>query len=118
MRARGFPPLVREHPIEIASGHVIHPDLGLPSDGFFVEVDHLTWHGGRRESAYDRWRDTQVRLAGACVERVSDVAIDERLAETVEDLWLRWQQARRGHPAHGSAPPDPWSRQPSGRVVG
>ena len=104
MYARGFPPLVREHPVEIASGHVIHPDLGLPSDGFFVEVDHLTWHGGRRESAYDRWRDTKVRLAGACVERVSDVAIDERLAETVEDLWLRWQQARRVRATSGTPP--------------
>jgi hypothetical protein len=30
MRRRGFPPLTRERPLEIAPGRVIHPDLGLP----------------------------------------------------------------------------------------
>ena len=98
MRARGFPPLVREHAVEITPGVVIHPDLGIPGDRFYVEVDHLTWHGGRSETAYDRWRDIKARLVGAHVERVSDVAIDCQLAETVEDLWLRWQQIRRGNP--------------------
>lgn len=96
MLARGFPPLTREHPVEIAPGTIVHPDLGLPDDGFFVEVDHLTWHGGRLESAYDRWRDTKARLAGVNVERVTDIALDHHLDETVEDLWLRWQQIRAG----------------------
>lgn len=94
MRARGFPPLTREHPVEIAAGVVIHPDLGLPDDGFFVEVDHLTWHGGRRETAYDRRRDIKARLMGVHIERVTDLALDHCLDETVEDLWLRWQQVR------------------------
>ncbi len=94
MRRRGFPPLTREHPIDIGGGVIIHPDLGLPGDNFFVEVDHLSWHGGRHEGAYDRRRDTKVRLTGAHVERVTDVAIDHRLDETVEDLWRLWQRLR------------------------
>jgi hypothetical protein len=94
MRARGFPPLTRQHRLAIAPGMIIHPDLGIPADGFFVEVDHLSWHGGRLEGAYDRRRDLKVRAAtGFCVERVTDIAIDNHLAETIEDLWAVWQQA-------------------------
>jgi hypothetical protein len=92
MRRRGFPPLTREHPLEIAPGRVIHPDLGVPEHGFFVEVDHLSWHGGRFETAYDRWRDLKVRArTGFHVERVTDIALDQFLEETVEDLWALWQ---------------------------
>jgi hypothetical protein len=94
MRRRGFPVLAREHAVTLGDGSVVHPDLGIPEDGFFVEVDHLTWHGGRHESAYDRRRDTKVRLAGCHVERVTDVAIDHHLDETVNDLWELWQRLR------------------------
>lgn len=94
MRRRGFPELVREHPIEILPGVIVHPDLGLPADGFYVEVDHLSWHGGRIQTAYDRWRDTKVRKAGFHVERVTDIALDHHLDETVEDLWDLWQRHR------------------------
>ena len=94
MRRRGFPALAREHTVTLGDGSVVHPDLGIPEDGFFVEVDHLTWHGGRRESAYDRQRDTKVRLAGCHVERVTDLAIDNHLDETVNDLWVLWQRLR------------------------
>ena len=72
--------------------HVIHPDLGLPEDRFFVEIDHQTWHDGRRDSAYDKRRDRKARLAGCHIERVSDLAIAHELSETVEDLWQRWRQ--------------------------
>lgn len=94
MRRRGFPPLTRGHPIVLPDGVVIHPDLGLPEDGFFVEVDHHTWHDGRRDSAADKRRDRKARLVGCNIERVSDLAIEHELAETVEDLWQRWRQVR------------------------
>lgn len=95
MRVRGFPPLTRQHSLTIGPGTVIHPDLGIPEFGFFVEVDHLSWHGGRLETAYDRWRDLKVRaVTGFDVERVTDLAIDRHLAATVEDLWTVWQRAQ------------------------
>jgi very-short-patch-repair endonuclease len=99
MRRRGFPQLARGHRIELPNGEVIHPDLGLPDDRFFVEVDHPTWHDGRHDAAYDKRRDTKARLAGYNVERVSDLAITNALAETVEDLWVRWHQVRGVEPA-------------------
>jgi hypothetical protein len=100
MRRRGFPPLVREHRLSLSSGEVIHPDLGIPDHGFFVEVDHMTWHGRRRQSSYDRGRDLRARADGYHVERVSDLALDEDLDSTVGDLWRVWQGILRSerHP--------------------
>jgi len=89
---RGFPRLVRQHRLELASGEVVHPDLGIPELGFFIEVDHLSWHGGRHETAYDRDRDLRVRASGYDVERVTDLAIDGDLDATVERLWQRVQR--------------------------
>jgi very-short-patch-repair endonuclease len=97
MRAAGFPLQTRQHPVEIAPGTIIHPDLGIPEDGFFVEVDHLSWHGARLEGAYDRRRDRKVRATtGYHVERVTDMDIDHDLQETIADLLTVWQRVRAG----------------------
>lgn len=94
LRARGFPSLTRQHTIELGGGQQIHPDLGLPDDGFFIEIDHPRWHSAARTVDYDTWRDRQLRLLGLWVERVSDRSITERLAETVDDLWGAWSCAK------------------------
>ena len=73
----------------------IHPDLGLPDVGFFVEVDHLTWHGGRLATDYDCQRDLEIEALGHHVERVTDVAIDRHLGATVEALWTIYQRLLR-----------------------
>jgi very-short-patch-repair endonuclease len=78
----GFPTLVREHPVVLLDGGVVHPDLGIPQARFFIEVDHPTWHGGL-DNAYDRARDLEVERAGNCVKRVPTRSIDERLDDTV-----------------------------------
>lgn len=94
MRRRGFPPLRRQVPITLTVDSVIHPDLGIPDDGFFVEIDHARWHSAAQSVDYDTWRDRQLRVQGLWVERVSDRAIEHRLGETVEDLWRAWCRAR------------------------
>lgn len=94
LRERGFPALQRQSTVELGSGVTIHPDLGLPDDGFYVEIDHARWHSAAETVDYDTWRDRQLRLRGLWVERVSDRAIEHRLAETVEDLWTAWIRAR------------------------
>ena len=95
MRRRGFPPLIREHRLELSSGEVIHPDLGLPDHGFFIEVDHLTWHGRHQRVDYDSRRDRRARADGYHIERVTNLAIDEDLDITIEDLWIVWQRVLR-----------------------
>jgi hypothetical protein len=49
----------------LANGQTVHPDLGDPFVGFYVEIDDHEWHGGRLDSTYDLQRDRQARLVGA-----------------------------------------------------
>lgn len=71
---------------EAPSGDVVHPDLGVSALGFYVEVDHHTWHDMREAASYDKARDRQVRLTGAVVERVTDTHIRDQIAEVVAEL--------------------------------
>jgi very-short-patch-repair endonuclease len=95
LRKRGFPKLQRQCHLELGSGVVIHPDLGIPARGFYIEIDHLTWHGGRLATDYDCRRDLEVAALGHHVERVTNVAIDRHLDATVEALWTIWQRVLR-----------------------
>jgi very-short-patch-repair endonuclease len=97
LRRRGFPQLHRQCRLELGGGRVIHPDLGIPECGFYIEVDHLTWHGGRIADDYDCQRDLEIEALGHHVERVTDVAIDRHLSATVEALWSIWQRVLRSH---------------------
>ena len=108
LRRRGFPRFVRQCRLDIAPGRVVHPDLGLPDVGFFVEVDHLTWHGGRLETDYDCQRDLEIEALGHHIERVTDVAIDRHLGATVEALWTIYQRLLRSqlHPIGASRSAD------------
>ena len=73
-------------PITLPDGSTIHVDGGDPVRRFGVEVDHVTWHGGRIESQYDKWRDRQVFRRGWLVPRVTDADVRLRLTETVAEL--------------------------------
>lgn len=61
--------------LRLPNGQVIHPDLGDPAVGFYVEIDDHEWHSGRSASTYDDQRDRQVRLGGGWIERVSTAEI-------------------------------------------
>lgn len=110
--ASGFPALARESRVVLLNGDVVRPDLGIPDEHFFIEVDHATWHGGL-DNAYDRARDLEVERAGNCVKRVPTRSIDDDLDNTVAVLvelrsrWLNSLTATRsvaapplGWPAH------------------
>jgi hypothetical protein len=97
LHKRGFPPLTRQCRLELATGEVIHPDLGIPAHGFYIEVDHRTWHDGRLDATYDSQRDLKVRALGLHVERVTDLAIDRHLKQTVDNLWAIYQLVLRSH---------------------
>ena len=72
--------------MRLPDGRTVHPDLVWPEARLAVEVDHVTWHGGRIESTYDKWRDRQMRLPGWEVDRVTDADICKRPVGTVRDL--------------------------------
>lgn len=82
----GFSPIEQQFPVRLKTGEVIHADLAIPSRRVLIEVDHVTWHGGRLENMYDRWRDRQCHRLGWHTERVPDVDLGKRLAQTVREL--------------------------------
>jgi hypothetical protein len=80
---RGF---VRHPPVTLLNGRVIHPDLGDPRVGFYVEVDHHTWHDQSVAIDTDNERDLQIRLVGGEVERVTNTRLAADLARVVADI--------------------------------
>ncbi len=53
---------------------------------FGVEVDHVTWHGGRLAAQRDKWRDRQLMRIDWVVVRVTDEDLEQRFNSTVADL--------------------------------
>lgn len=85
LRRRGVQ-LEPQHLVHLPDGSPVHLDGGDPSRRFGVEVDHITWHGGRLVSDYDKWRDRQLTRIGWTVPRIPDSAIDRDLDRTVDEL--------------------------------
>ena len=50
-----------------------------PTFKLAVEVDHVTWHGGRLDAQRDKLRDRELTRLGWTVVRVTDEDIDRRL---------------------------------------
>jgi very-short-patch-repair endonuclease len=65
---------------------VIHPDGALPAIRWAVEVDHVTWHGGRLDAQRDKGRDRKLRRIGWQVDRVTDIELKEHFQETIAEL--------------------------------
>ena len=65
---------------------VIHPDVAVVPLRWAVEVDHVTWHGGRFEAQRDKIRDRQARRLGWQVERVTDQELRDSFRRAVDDL--------------------------------
>lgn len=80
--------------VHLPDQSVVHLDGGDPTRRFGVEVDHVTWHGGRIASQYDKWRDRQLALMGWLVPRVTDEDLRRRFNETVAEL-VELHQARQ-----------------------
>lgn len=85
LRRRGVE-LDPQHPVQLPDGSTVHLDGADPARRFGVEVDHITWHGGRLVGDYDKWRDRQLARIGWTVPRVPDSAIDRDLERTAAEL--------------------------------
>jgi hypothetical protein len=86
LRRGGLTHLANQHPIRLPNGVLIHADVADPSIGWAVEIDHVTWHGGRFEAQRDKARDRQARRAGWLVERVTDQALRDHFHGEIADL--------------------------------
>lgn len=86
LRDRGVPELVRQHPIQLPNGIVVHPDGADPVSRWAIEIDHVTWHGGRFDAQRDKQRDRWLRKEGWVVERITDQALRENRARELDDV--------------------------------
>ena len=86
LERRGVGPLVRQHRIELRNGIVIHPDGADPSVMWAIEVDHVTWHGGRFEAQRDKARDRNARRIGWQIDRVTDQELAADFSAAIDDL--------------------------------
>jgi len=95
LRAAGVPELVRQHAVRLPNGIVIHPDAADPRIRWALEVDHVTWHGGRADAQRDKGRDRGLRRLGWQVDRITDRELTEHFDSTVREItelyWLRHQ---------------------------
>ncbi|HKA05388.1 MAG TPA: type IV toxin-antitoxin system AbiEi family antitoxin domain-containing protein [Acidimicrobiales bacterium] len=84
--AAGAPRPLRQHALRLPNGEVIHPDFYWPVEREIVEVDHVTWHGGRLSSNYDKRRDRLVRRLDIGTTRVTDSDIRDHMPSVVADI--------------------------------
>lgn len=82
----GIRGIVRQHPIKLYNGSVVHPDGALPTVKWALEIDHVTWHGGRIDAQRDKARDRALRRVGWQVDRVTDVELTENFDATIREL--------------------------------
>ncbi len=82
----GISGLVRQHPVVLDDGRVVHLDIADPQCGWALEIDHVTWHGGRADAQADKIRDRALRRADWHVERVTDAEVERSLAALVLEL--------------------------------
>jgi hypothetical protein len=84
--AAGLPRPERNAPIRLLTGEVIHPDFFWPPERAVLEVDHVTWHGGGLDGAYDKWRDRQLARLGIVSMRITDTDVEDGLAAVINDI--------------------------------
>lgn len=82
----GVGDLVRQYPLRLPNGVVVHPDGADPAIKWAVEVDHVTWHGGRLDAQRDKARDRGLRRIGWQVERVTDQELAEDFSAAIGEL--------------------------------
>lgn len=95
LEQRGVGPLVRQYPLRLRTGAVIHPDGADPEARWAVEVDHVTWHGGRFDTQRDKGRDRNARRIGWQVDRVTDQELNEGFERAISELVELWHLRRR-----------------------
>lgn len=86
LRRAGLTGLVNQHEIRLLNGAKIHADAADPSIGWAIEIDHVTWHGGRFEAQRDKARDRQARKVGWQIERVTDQALRENFRHEIAEV--------------------------------
>jgi hypothetical protein len=73
----GLPTPMRQHPLRLATGELIHLDLAWPDARLAVEPGHSWWHGGDLRQRLDQARDRACNVVGWQVERYDETAQED-----------------------------------------
>ena len=84
--AAGLPRPVRQHPMTLPTGRRIRIDFYWPEYRLAVEVDHITWHGGRAAATADKGRDRMLARLGIRTLRVTEDDVADQLHAVVYDI--------------------------------
>jgi transcriptional regulator with AbiEi antitoxin domain of type IV toxin-antitoxin system len=76
-------PVVRQHPIPLSEGHVVHADLARLGSRLALKVDHPEWHADAVSCQRDKSRDNALALVDWESRRFTDRDVDHRLGSTV-----------------------------------
>lgn len=76
-------PVVRQHPIALSHGAVVHPDLALLGSRLALEVDHPEWHADAVSCQRDKSRDNELALVDWESRRFTDRDVKTRLVSSV-----------------------------------
>ncbi len=96
LRRVGLQGLVRQFSITLPTGIAVHPDIAVPEISWAIEIDHVTWHGGRVATQADKVRDRQLRQIDWHVDRVTDCEITSDLDGTIDQLLEIHRRLRQG----------------------
>ena len=83
----GLPRPLRQHRDPAALGRGRPPDFYWPREREALEVDHVTWHGGKLDLTYDKRRDRQLWQLGIHVTPVTDDEIRHHLGPRRRPTW-------------------------------
>lgn len=84
----GLPTPVRQYPLVLATGELIHLDLAWVDVRLAVEPGHSWWHGGDLRQRRDQDRDRACAVVGWHVVRYDETAARDRAATARELLAL------------------------------
>jgi very-short-patch-repair endonuclease len=82
----GLPRPLRQHPVWLPSGEMFRLDFYWPDQSEALEVDHVTWHGGKLDLTADKRRDRLMRQRGIHTTRITDDDVRHRMPSVVADL--------------------------------
>jgi len=84
--AAGLERPLRQHPVWLPSGEMFRLDFYWPDELEALEIDHITWHGGKRDQTADKRRDRLLRRLGINTTRITDDDVRYRLPSIMSDL--------------------------------
>ena len=92
--AAGLPQPVRQHPVRLANGALVHLDLAWPDVMLGVEPGHSWWHGGDLGQRGDQQRRRDCAAVGWQVESYDESAASN-LATVGAEIAAIYHQRRR-----------------------